>query len=402
MYVSTLHGVYLFDNQQYILLDGSSTNHLSFALGLSSNNYSEGLETFIEDWISDLSYERLSFLLQQHTGHSVLSAVGLKKYIQRKALFISNLWSSSSVSALSVLPAISINSSIDIYNPLEGEVILMMDDVGVKAQKPHKKVARVKTDAKRIDTTVVLISVKEQVGKITGVPLGCLDAPLVPIMPIIGTKKTKKEDKTTITDLYLPLTEGINEAGEVIYPIERAIHDTLKELYLNQTPQAALPIVAITDGARTIRLSLQFVFGMFVCIILDWYHLQLKVKNLMSMIAPNKDLKALYINDLKILLWRGKGNEAIDYLLSIPQVKNQEKWEELIGYIEKHKAEIIDYEKRQKAGKTIGSGRCEKTNDTIVAHRQKKKGMAWSRPGTKALAIVKTYQLQKNVLKKAA
>jgi hypothetical protein len=390
--------VYLVDNQQYILLDGTSTNHLSLALGLHSNNYSEGLNTFIEDWISDLSYERLSYLLKQHTGHCVLSAVGIQKYIERKALSISNLWLSSSDSTLSLLPEIAINSSIDIYNPSEGEVILMMDDVGVKAQKPHKKVDRVKTDAKRIDTTVVLVSVEEQVGKITS------SASLIPSImdPEKAKRVDKTVDKTAVSDLYMPLTEGINEAGEVIYPIERAIHDRLQELYLNQTPERALPIVAITDGARTIRIRLQLVFGLMVCIILDWYHLQLKVKNLMSMIAPNKELKTRYIQDLKALLWRGKGNEAIDYLLNIPQVKNQEKWEELIGYIEKHKAEIIDYEKRQKAGKTIGSGRCEKANDIIVAHRQKKKGMAWSRTGSKALAIVKTYQLQKNVLKKAA
>lgn len=93
-------------------------------MGLSSNNYNEGLETFIEDWVSDLSYKRLSLLLKQHTGHSVLSSVGIKKYIQRKALVISDLWLSSSVSTLPLLPKISINSSIDIYNPSQGEVIL--------------------------------------------------------------------------------------------------------------------------------------------------------------------------------------------------------------------------------------------------------------------------------------
>jgi Uncharacterised protein family (UPF0236) len=395
--VKTLHGSYLFDNQQYILLDGTSTNHLSFVLGLNSNNYSEGLETFIEYWIGDLSYRQLSFLLAQHTGHSMLSPVGVKDYIERKALAISNLWLSSSISTLTISPKISIPSSIDIYNPLSGEVILMMDDVGVKAQKPHKKVERLTTDAKRIDTTIVLVSVVEQVGKMTSESISPL-----PILPVADATKAQKEEKTAVTDLYMPLTEGINEAGEVIYPIEQAIYDTLNALYLSHTPERDLPIVAITDGARSIRLALQFVFGMLVCIVLDWYHLQLKIKNLMSMIAPSKDLKTLYIKDLNALLWRGKTDEAIDYLLKIPQVKNQEKWVELIGYIQKHKAEIIDYEKRQKAGKTIGSGRCEKANDTIVAHRQKKKGMAWSRTGSKALAIIKTFQLQKNIIKKAA
>jgi hypothetical protein len=94
-------------------------------------------------------------------------------------------------------------------------------------------------------------------------------------------------------------------------------------------------------------------------------------------------------------VWHGKTIEALDYLTQIPTVRNQEKFEELRGDLTKHQTEIIDYDQRKKAGKTIGRGRCEKTKDAIVAHRQKKKGMAWSRSGSKALAIIKTGQLNK-------
>jgi hypothetical protein len=94
-------------------------------------------------------------------------------------------------------------------------------------------------------------------------------------------------------------------------------------------------------------------------------------------------------------LWDGKTTEALDYRAPIPTVKNQETFEELVGYRTKHQTEIMDYDQRPKAGKTIGRGRCEKATDGIVAHRQKKKGMAWSRSGSKALAILKTCPLNK-------
>jgi len=69
-------------------------------------------------------------------------------------------------------------------------------------------------------------------------------------------------------------------------------------------------------------------------------------------------------------------------------VKNTAKCKELRDYLEKHQHEIIDYRPRQSIGKIIGSGRCEKANDLVVASRQKKKGMAWSEAGSSALAII--------------
>jgi len=66
---------------------------------------------------------------------------------------------------------------------------------------------------------------------------------------------------------------------------------------------------------------------------------------------------------------------------------------ELVTYLEKHRGEIIDYGRRQQAGKTIGSGRVERGCDLVVGHRQKKKGMSWSEKGSKALAILKGVEL---------
>jgi hypothetical protein len=368
-----------------VLLNGDHTNHLCLLGGFDSTYKSEGLCTFIEEWVMNLSYEKLSCLLTQYTGSVLLSGGGIKKYLLRKSLSISEKWLTDSPQSEKETLEIVGSESIEIYNRNQKEVILMMDDVGVKAQKPHKKTDRIASDAKRIDTTVVLISMQEVGGQI-------VESASDPQNEPIGVLKTSKKAENPEKISYRALTEGINATGEVIYPIEKAISENLKQLYGAETSRL-LPVVAITDGARSIRLTLHRVFGTTLCIILDWYHLQLKIKNLMSMIAPNKTVKESYIQDLKRLLWHGRTQEALDYLAQIPTVKNPEKWEELVGYLLKHQTEIIDYDKRKKAGKTIGSGRCEKANDGIVAHRQKKKGMAWSRSGSKALAILKTCQL---------
>ena len=45
-------------------------------------------------------------------------------------------------------------------------------------------------------------------------------------------------------------------------------------------------------------------------------------------------------------------------------------------YLDKHQAEIIDYDRRKQAGKPIGSDRIEKAVDQVIGHRQKRKGMS--------------------------
>jgi hypothetical protein len=66
---------------------------------------------------------------------------------------------------------------------------------------------------------------------------------------------------------------------------------------------------------------------------------------------------------------------------------------ELVSYLEKHACEIIDYERRAKAEKVIGSGRMEKAVDRAVGMGQKKKGMSWSETGSHALALLKIVEL---------
>jgi hypothetical protein len=53
-------------------------------------------------------------------------------------------------------------------------------------------------------------------------------------------------------------------------------------------------------------------------------------------------------------LWHGQTQEVLDYLNTKVNAKNEEKFQKLIGYIEKHIDEIIDYDRRKKSGKEFG------------------------------------------------
>ena len=148
-----------------------------------------------------------------------------------------------------------------------------------------------------------------------------------------------------------------------------------------------LPVVALTDGARSLKTEVKKVFGEEVSHILDWYHLEAKVYQLMTQIVCRKEDKEKYNKVILNELWKGESNQAIIYLEEI-EARNEKKRDELKGYLDKNEPYIINYEKRHEVGKIIGSGRMEKQNDVIVAHRQKRKGMSWSKSGSRNLAIV--------------
>jgi hypothetical protein len=150
---------------------------------------------------------------------------------------------------------------------------------------------------------------------------------------------------------------------------------------------AQLPVVVITDGARSLKKEAQKVFGPEVCHILDWYHLEAKVYQLMTQVAPGKQVKEEYNKLIINELWKGESRRAISCLEELA-ARNEKKRDELKGYLEKNESYIINYEKRYEAGKIIGSGRMEKQNDVVVAQRQKRKGMSWSKNGSWNLAIV--------------
>ena len=315
------------------------------------------LAEFSAYYSNRMSYEEVDGLIERITGKRLLSDQAIQNLVVAKAVEVSRQWQSASQgdTAASALPAIM--SQVDWYDAQSEEVLLLTDAILVKQQKAHRAKgtdqAVREPETKRVNTDVWLV---EQA-----------------------------------TGGFLYLMAGIDATGQEMISATDRVRWQFQQDYGERTEP--LPVVAITDGARTIRCQLAEVFGQPVPLILDWYHLDKKVGELMSMVARNKQEKAIHVAHLLDHLWHGRTDAALAYLQTAVHPKNTKQLEALVTYIEKHQAEIIDYGRRQRAGKSIGSGRMEKGVDQVIGVRQKHKGMSWSPTGSKALGILKVVEL---------
>jgi hypothetical protein len=146
------------------------------------------------------------------------------------------------------------------------------------------------------------------------------------------------------------------------------------------------------DGERKLRASIFKAFSWFsnIGIILDWYHLNKKCKELLSMALKGRAIRNDVLSELMPLLWYGMVDKAIEYLSGLNEelIKNQDVRDNLINYIERNRPYIPCYAVRKKLGLRNSSNIVEKMNDLIVSDRQKHNGMSWSRSGTVALAAL--------------
>ena len=151
-------------------------------------------------------------------------------------------------------------------------------------------------------------------------------------------------------------------------------------------------LVFFSDGATCIRDYIGKYFGFRQhAIILDWLHLKKKCTEFLSMgIKGSKDEKQQIKQELVSILWTGRYGNAIKYLDAVKKsrVRNQKKIDELKDYIHRKSPNMACYALRHELGLRISSNRVEKANDLVVANRQKHNGMAWSRNGSGALAII--------------
>jgi hypothetical protein len=146
-----------------------------------------------------------------------------------------------------------------------------------------------------------------------------------------------------------------------------------------------------TDGAQDLRKAIVSFFAFFPFkIILDWYHLEKKCKDLLSMAITGKKVKESILRELIAWLWLGKTERALSLLrsLSPEQIKNQKELDHLIGYLDRHRDAIPCYALRQKLGLRVSSNPVEKANDVVVSQRQKHNGMSWSPDGSTSLATL--------------
>lgn len=153
-----------------------------------------------------------------------------------------------------------------------------------------------------------------------------------------------------------------------------------------------------TDGHTTLNNTILKSFNWYsnIGIILDWYHLQKKCKEQLSMAMKGKVVRNTILEQLMPLLWHGLTQQGIDLLRETSQdlVKNKTVLEKLIAYLERNTPYIPCYAIRKELNLCNSSAIGEKMNDLVVAERQKHNGMSWSKNGSVAVASITS--LKKN------
>ena len=162
---------------------------------------------------------------------------------------------------------------------------------------------------------------------------------------------------------------------------------------LKQINMPIKQLVVIADGAKWIRtfyitdLSLNAVSEL----ILDWYHLQKKCHQLSSMVCYGRKHREEVEAELLPLLWEGKVDAARQLLEALrSQARKEDKLDELLGYLDKHRSEIPNYDQRRANCQYNGAGMVEKENDLLVARRQKHRGMQWVPNGADVVCALRT------------
>ncbi len=233
-----------------------------------------------------ISYQEVENLVEKISGEKLLSDPMIWDIVVNKAVEISSKWQQEIQSIKQSIKSESqIASLVDIYDPLAQEILLFDDGIGVKKQKENRN--------KKQD---VVISETDESGK-------------------------KQKRKTVTTDVVLLptpkgsfeyLTSPIDNQGQPLISLEEIIKCKLKYYYHNCN--FPLPIVAITDGASSIRKRLHTLNPQGISLILDWYHLCKKLREFLSMITRNKAEKTEHSKFLFCHLWRGNTRDVLTYL----------------------------------------------------------------------------------------
>ena len=146
------------------------------------------------------------------------------------------------------------------------------------------------------------------------------------------------------------------------------------------------------DGQRTLQDGILSFFSWHpsVSLILDWFHLVKKFKELLSMAMNGKVYRNEQVRASIRLLWYGLVDDAITHLRSInpEEIKDPNQIEALVGYLERNRSWIPNYAMRRRLKLRNSSNPAERTNNLIASQRQKKNGMSWSTDGSQALSAL--------------
>jgi hypothetical protein len=298
--------------------------------------------------LNRLSFADAQETLRRFQGEKAVSEDGLWRWVQKQAQQEDAAIALTIAQSAQIAPPPFV-AVTDVYASQSEEFVVYTDGICVKSQKPTPEKADQPSKPKiekRHDTDVMRLPCKDGRG------------------------------------FYL--TEGLSEKWSLV----EAAQSFLRTEYSGQT----LSVIAISDGARSIRQDLSDIFGRGVRVLLDWYHLSKRVYQGLSLSAHGKKERESWEHEVLGHLWRGRVSEAIAFLCGL-EPRNRWALEDLIGYVQKHQDEIVDYYLRKQSAKPIGSGPAEKSVDQGVGMRQKDQGMSWTKAGSRALALLKAAEL---------
>jgi hypothetical protein len=138
----------------------------------------------------------------------------------------------------------------------------------------------------------------------------------------------------------------------------------------------------VCDGASGIWSLCEMVFP-YAKPRLDLYHAKRKISQRTRQVYDQNPRKKGHQEYLQGCLEKGQVDVAINYLQKhLPRDEYKKAAAgKLIGYLQRHKNRIPNYEQVKAAGGTVSSGLMEKANDLIVARRLKAGIMHWTRAG---------------------
>lgn len=151
-------------------------------------------------------------------------------------------------------------------------------------------------------------------------------------------------------------------------------------------------LVFLSDGAKEIKdYAEKFFSWRPYILILDWFHLAKRIKEYCSMcVKLPKEKKGQKVKTILNYLWVGDVDGAITFIKGLPRsmIKNQDILNDMCAYLERKKENICCHAIRRAFHLKLSSNAAEKSNDLVVADRQKHNGMSWSNNGSGALAIL--------------
>ncbi len=250
------------------------------------------------------------------------------------------------------------------YEAPEHTVNITIDDVGPKRQKAtrarHGQTAERTSGASNAEPPIEKSSTK---------PPG---------------KKTRKYVRTTIVH--------IEHAGQRYclagHGIKYVLSLVVAFLLHNDVLHGRLQF--FTDGYTILHDAIRWCFSWYpnLAIILDWYHVEEKCKQQLSLAMTGRVVRNETLEEVKALLWYGLVDQAMARVLQIPpaQIKNPDAMSTLLEYFERNRSHIPCYAVRKALGLRNSSQIGERMNGLLVSERQKHNGMSWSVSGSVALA----------------